>query len=183
MRLAIVSLSAVLLSGCSWLGGMSKPDNRYQNNARASYANGAPSHHMGVRGPHNPCMVYSPVQPVPQGCDPASVTLATGYNSGAVQPGGNYATGGYGSHAGNAHNVGQQAKSGPRLRKPRLRGALTLGTEKSVSGELLNFNNVGGVALYNPALFEESRVERSGVTAAGYTDTTHYEPKIYSFCK
>jgi len=145
MRLAALSVSAVLLSGCSWLGGASGPDRSYQNQS-AGYA-GAP----------NRCMVYSPVQPIPPGCNPASVTMATGYGQGAGA-GGNYTTGGYGSHAGDArhassYNNGHQQ----RVRKPKLRGSVSLGTEKSIAGSLFDFNasNVS----YNPSAFTEGFVE------------------------
>lgn len=141
MRLAALSLSAVLLSGCSWLGGMTGPDRSYHSKP-AAYA-----------GPHNPCVVYSPAQPIPQGCDPASVTMGTGY--GHMGPaGGTYTSGGYGSHVGNAHNVSGPANSGPRIKKPKLRGALSFGTEKSISGEFFNFGD-DTTLVYNPDDFAE----------------------------
>ena len=82
MRLAVCALSAVLLSGCSWLGGLGNTgqggsffgqssQSSGQFNGRYNGQNGA---FAGAQ--QNPCVVYSPRAPIPFGCDPASVTLS-----------------------------------------------------------------------------------------------------------
>ncbi len=158
MRLVALSLSAVLLSGCSWFGGNSNSQQSYHDQ-RGAYA-----------GSQNQCVVYSPAQPVPTGCDPAMVTMATGY--GQAGAGGAYTTGGYGSHVSNAGNVSSQRSGQPRLKKPKLRGSMSFGTEKSVAGTLLDFS--GALApgfAYDPTPFQEGSVEQNGdiVTSTLYT--------------
>ncbi len=179
MRLAVCSLSAILLSGCSWLGGATKPDHTFQRGQsgyahHSGYAAGNPAHMSSQMGQmrHDPCMVYSPVQPVPQGCDPAQVTLSTGYGQGGTYNS-NYTTGGYGSHAGDATYAAHKA-SGPKLRKPKLRGSLSLGTEKSFSGNLLDFTQAGALvpgAVYVPSLYDEGFTEATPteITSTRYT--------------
>ena len=86
------------------------------------------------------------------------MTIATqGQGYGAVQGGfaqkpdfSNYTSGGYGSHAANAAHAGASYKGQPpRLRKPKLRGTMSLGFEKSNSGALLPGSGFNG-AIYDP---------------------------------
>jgi len=167
MRLAALSMSAILLSGCSWLGGVASPDKNYRYNQNSyasqnSYATGAPGH-MGMRGGQNPCVIYSPVQPVPTGCDPRQVRLEgahggqQGYNQGYNMGQPTYATGGYGSHADSAHRSGSYEHAGKRVRKPRLRGSLSLGTERSVAGNILTPD--ASTFPYDPLPFNEGRID------------------------
>ncbi|MDB2437467.1 hypothetical protein N9W89_02010 [Hellea sp.] len=184
MRLAVCTLSAVLLSGCSWLGGAGNVFNGggQGHNANSSqYQYGAG---QAARGQHqyraqgNPCQVYSPQAPIPQGCHPSQVTLGTagGFPQQPNFGGGQYTSQGYGSHAGVAHQ--QAASYNPRknkLRKPRFRGSLSLGVEKSVSGSLLSFSDVGDLdpaAGYNPQNFNQVFV--NGTPADGQVTTTTY---------
>ncbi len=170
MRLAVCTLSAVLLSGCSWLGGGGNVFNGggQGHHAKSSqYQYGAGPAGRVQRGQHqyqarqNPCQVYSPQAPVPQGCHPSQVTLGTagGFPQQPNFGGGQYANQGYGSHAGVAHQ--QAANYQPRkdkLRKPRFRGSLSLGVEKSISGSLLDFNDAADIdpaASFNPQLFNQ----------------------------
>jgi len=192
MRLIVCGLSAVLLSGCSWLGGLGIGSGAHHGpQAKSSHyayggQYGAKAHN---RGGHNPCQIFSPQQPIPRGCDPASVTLATpgsqyggfpqepnfggGYGAQYGGQSGQYASQGYGSHAGVA---GQQAAHyNPRkqLRKPRWRGAMSLGVEKSFSGSLLEFASVptlDPVAGYNPQTYNEGVF--TGSPASGSTTNT-----------
>lgn len=215
MRLAVCTLSAVLLSGCSWLGGVGNVFNGggQGHHAKSSQYNyGAGQNVRSQHGQHqyqaqgNPCQVYSAQAPIPQGCHPSQVTLGTagGFpqqpSFGApAQARGQYASQGYGSHAGVAHQ--QAAHYNPRknrLRKPRFRGSLSLGVEKSISGDLLNFDKAGvsdPVASYNPQSYNEGRTEgtpaddlvteflwtanqqfdSSGVTLADITTPNQYE--------
>lgn len=167
MRLAVCTLSAVLLSGCSWLGGVGNVFNgggqgHHAKSSQYDYSGryNARSQHQ-YRAQQDPCQVYSPQAPVPQGCHPSQVTLGTagGFPQQPNFGGGQYASQGYGSHAGVAHE--QSAHYQPRknkLRKPRFRGSLSLGVEKSISGDLLDFGSVPGldpVANYNPQDFVE----------------------------
>jgi len=133
----------------------------------------------------NPCQVYSPQAPIPPGCHPSQVTLGTagGFPQQPKFGGGQYANQGYGSHAGVAHQ--QAAHYQPRknkLRKPRFRGSLSLGVEKSNSGDLLDFAQAGispaslfdpvtGTG-YNPQDFNEER--REGSEAGGLVTTTTF---------
>jgi len=188
MRLAVCTLSAVLLSGCSWLGGAG---NVFNGGGQGHHAKTAGQYEQGGRynsraqhGQHqyraqqNPCQVYSPQAPVPQGCHPSQVTLGTagGFPQQPNFGGGQYANQGYGSHADVAHQ--QAANYQPRknkLRKPRFRGSLSLGIEKSISGDLLDFASNPGldpVGNYNPQDFIEGST--SGSQASGLVTTTRF---------
>ena len=175
MRLAVCTLSAVLLSGCSWLGGAGNVFNgggQGQYGQSSQYNYGGRYKARSQHGQHqfqaqqNPCQVFSPQAPIPQGCHPSQVTLGTagGFSQTPNFGGGQYANQGFGSHAGVAHQ--QSANYQPRkgkLRKPRFRGSLSLGLEKSISGSLLDFNDAVGIdpaASYNPQIFNQ--VTRSG---------------------
>ncbi len=175
MRLAVCTLSAVLLSGCSWLGGLTGGGGHHSPQAKSAnyeyggrYTSNQQRSAQNYGAQHNPCQIYSPQQPVPRGCDPASVTLGTQggqYGGYPQQPnfgGGQYTNQGYGSHAGVA---GQQAANyNPRkqIRKPHWRGSMSLGVEKSFTGSLLEFAKVptlDPVAGYNPQVYNEGRAE------------------------
>ena len=179
MRLAVCALSAVLLSGCSWLGGMG---NLIGGQGGASY--GKTSQYGGqyasrqggyASGFQNPCVVYSPRAPIPRGCDPASVTIGAASGGFPQQPnfgGGNYASGGYGSHANVARQQAAHYQPRKRLRKPKLRGSLSLGLEKSISGDLVEALDTGIGGAYNPQAF--NRISTSGSEASGNITTTRY---------
>jgi len=160
MRLAALSISAILLSGCSWLGGAGSSGQAYQYNQanqynQNAYATGAPGH-LGFNQGQNPCTIYSPVQPVPRGCDPSQVTLAgSAFNNGPAS----FATAGFGSHVNSAHNVAERTVHEGRKRKPKLRGSLSIGTEISIDGDLLDPD--GSSFLYDPAQFVEGFVDNS----------------------
>ena len=181
MRLAVCTLSAVLLSGCSWLGGAGNVFNGggQGHHAQSShYKYNAQHGQHQYRAQHDPCQIYSPQAPVPQGCHPSQVTLGTagGFPQQPNFGGGQYASQGYGSHAGVAHQ--QAANYQPRknkLRKPRFRGSLSLGIEKSNSGDLLDFGSVPGLnpaAGYNPQDFIEGSLSGSQADGA-IVDTTY----------
>lgn len=141
MRIAICALSAVLLSGCSWLGGI--------NNVFGGHGQqGAYGHQAGQYG--------------------NAGAVKYGHNAGGAQHGQNFGggfpqqpqfgapqhvTGQYGTHAANAHKAYGHQRSTGQKRKPRLRGTFSMGLEKSNSGDLLNstfddgpFANIGGGA-------------------------------------
>jgi len=70
------------------------------------------------------------------------------------------------------------AQTGPKLKKPRLRGSLSLGIEKSNAGQLLDYAKIEGsntnvVASYNPQAFLQGPVltpnEFGGVTETTFT--------------
>lgn len=165
MRLVALSLSTVLLSGCSWLGGLGGSNNAYQYKQNP-YAQGAPAH-MGAQGGQNRCVIFSPVQPVPTGCHPSQVVVSGQHGNVSGQP--SYATGGYGSHVGEAQRVAAHASDRRGLRKPKLRGTVSFGTETSVAGNLLTPN--GSSFLYDPALFDEGYVNGTAdlITTTQYT--------------
>ena len=181
MRLASfyfsAAASAVVLSGCSWLNGPGhKQDARPHGQAYATSAQLAAQR----------CQIFSPQQPIPRGCRPEQVTLATGPAGGFpqqpqfgqpqyAQP--EYTSGGYGSAVGQNANA-RVAQTGPKLKKPRLRGSLSLGIEKSNAGQLLDYAKIEGsntnvVASYNPQAFLQGPVltpnEFGGVTETTFT--------------
>ncbi len=142
MRIAICALSAVLLSGCSWLGGINNVFTG-QNNARGAHGvYGQQAAHNGnaqrnsqknTQGQYQNFGGGFPQQP--QFGQPQQVT------------------GAYGSHAANAHQAQGTQRGTPAMRKPRLRGSLSMGFEKSVSGNILNYTSgvdTGGLGPTNP---------------------------------
>lgn len=144
------------------MGGATAPGNTYQYN-QGAYAGSTPGH-MGAYGGQNPCVIFSPIQPVPTGCHPSQVTLSgtqsanQPYNMGQSS----YATGGYGSHANSAHQVQNNLGGAPRTRKPKLRGTLSLGTERSVAGNLVTPD--ASSFLYDPTPFNEGFTDKSDPT-------------------
>ena len=181
MRLAVCTLSAVLLSGCSWLGGMGigGGQGHHAQSSHYNYNAGAQHGQHQYRAKQDPCQVFSPQAPIPQGCHPSQVTLGTagGFPQQPNFGGGQYANQGYGSHAGVAHQ--QATHYQPRknkLRKPRFRGSLSLGVEKSVSGSLLDYSKnptFDPVASYDPRDFSEGRTisTYTGLPSPGDVDT------------
>ena len=163
MRLVVCTLSAVLLSGCSWLGGAGNVFNGggQGHHAKSSqYGYGAQHGQHQYRAQQDPCQVFSPQAPVPRGCHPSQVTLGTagGFPQQPNFGGGQYASQGYGSHAGVAHQQANNYQPRKRLRKPRFRGSLSLGLEKSISGNLLDYDdfpNIDPSANYDPRAFNE----------------------------
>lgn len=193
MRIAICALSAVLLSGCSWLGNMGQGFGHQKHQQAGQY---------GAKV--NPCQVPHARAPLPRGCHPSQVTIGNGFaqqgNMGQPQQQNHFAngfsqkpqfgnahnnapqnvTGGYGSHA--AQAGAHQGKVAKGLRKPKLRGSLSLGVEKSVGGDYLDFATAGLLDPsngYNPGLtgpFDESTL--SGSIASGQTVQRQYYADI-----
>ncbi len=178
MRFVALSASVVLLAGCSWPGGFSGPGNTFQygqsgyaknNQTKNRYASSpynmtAPGH-MGAMGGQNPCVIFSPVQPIPTGCHPSQVNIQ-GQNGFGAGP--TLATGGFGSHVQSAHRVGDYAGPKDRIRKPKLRGTMSFGTEQSVAGTLVSPDAAG--FLYDPSAFAEGVTNRT----ADLLTTTEY---------
>ena len=178
MRLGSVTLSAtlsaVLLSGCSFIGGQpSKYENPYakQKAAHQGQYGQYGQQHYGQQAAGQHCQIASPRQPIPRGCRPEQVTIGTAsqgqHHRGYGAQGGfpqqpnfgqpQYADGGYGSAVGQtpalAHHTG-----GPKKRKPKLRGSLSLGVERSVGGELIQYGIRDDIDVsngYNPQNFNE----------------------------
>ena len=169
------TLSAILLSGCSFIGGQ---PSGYTN----PYAQQKAAHHgqygqqMGTQN----CQIATPQQPIPRGCRPEQVTIGTaGYGARGVQGGfpqqptfgqPQYTDGGYGSAVGQKQAMTHHAR-GPRKTKPKLRGSLSLGAERSIGGELFA-PSVNGFPGYNPQAFNEGFGE--GSQAGGSTTTTTF---------
>ena len=134
MQRASLLIPAVLLSGCSWLGGIGGNG----HNGHANY-DGARYAANGVPAPHN-CQVLTASQPIPSGCDPAQVTLAIptqGTSKTQYASTGQFISGGYGSHAHQARQHAETRKPEKRKKKPWLRGTFSFGYEKSVSGDVV----------------------------------------------
>lgn len=157
MRIAACAFSAVLLSGCSWFGG-------YGPVSGGGYYDGASSQgHYGYGSGH------------------AEVSTSNvAYGGFPQQPDfhGGYTTGGYGSHADSASDHSSHSKT-KRIKKPKLRGSLSLGWEKSGSGSLLDYNRVPGIdpeTAYNPDTFAEGTT--TGSPASGQVVQTIYTGAI-----
>ena len=169
MRLILATVSsAVLLAGCSWFGGQSTQNAQSQGRyAQGQYNQG--QHAAGAQSLGR-CQVYHAKQALPRGCHPSEVTIATSGNPYGAQSGGfpqqpnfsagygaNVATGGFGSHA----NVRRSAadyhvsdKAQPK--RPKWRGQLSVGGEKSFSGNLIDLGTNGalfpGFGNFNPPI-------------------------------
>jgi len=184
MRLVLCAVSAIALSGCSWLGGLGQNSHPSYNQSANSSAYGQ-ARSLG----HNPCQIPSAQHPIPRGCNPAAVTIATQNHHASNgfpqtpqfgQP--SYTTGQYGSHAAHASQQGANYRRDvPSLRKPKFRGTLSLGAEKSLNGEVLDYakfsiDPITGLPIdptinYDPRDFNEGRTEGS-VTSGLITQTT-----------
>ena len=178
MRLGNVTLSATLsaalLSGCSFIGG--QPTN-YKN--PFAKQNAAQNGQYGQTAGNRHCQIASPRQPIPRGCRPEQVTIGTYGAQGGFpqqpqfgQP--QYTDGAYGSAAGQTSALAQQTR-GERKRKPKLRASLSLGLEKSFEGSLVDFgirDDLSPAGGYNPQDFLQGST--SGSQASGQVVTTRY---------
>lgn len=139
---------------------------------------------------HNPCQIASPQQAVPRGCAPHQVTLATqnSYAGGFPQqpqfgqpqygqP--QSVTGGYGSHAhqAQAHRGHHGAKT-PQMRKPKLRGSLSLGLENSIQGDALDYSQID---VFDPNYTGVAQVTSTGLPSDGLVTTGTYTPVQTAF--
>jgi len=172
-RLIAGTCSAILLSGCSWLGfGGGSANQAYQANNSVRYKNSAKQYNMGsgqkVLGR---CQITSPTQPVPPGCRPEEVTLAFGGAQNYAQQG-QYTSGGYGSHVGTAQNVQAGYTPEQRFKRPRLRGQFGIEIDSSVGGQLYDSGISAGVLAYNRAQFAEAQTTGS-VTSGSIINTTY----------
>jgi len=174
MRIAVCALSAVLLSGCSWLGMGGNSHHGAKHAAKGYYGAQHGGQHAQHARQHDPCQIMAPTQPIPRGCAPHQVTVGA-HNGFPQQPNfnsGQYASGGYGSHAGNAGHHNAHAKRGPRLRKPKLRGQLSAGFEKSISGSYIDYNKITpSGAGYTASGYNQGTTSGSP-TSGSVTDTT-----------
>ncbi len=170
-----VSLSAVLLSGCSFIGGQASG---YKN----PFAKQKAAHHgqYGVQQYGQHCQIASPRQPIPRGCRPEQVTIGTaGYGQPAPAYGAQggfpqqpqfgqpqYTDGAYGRAVGQNPAMAYHTR-GPKKRKPKLRGALSFGLERSVGGDLIDYDSfsIDPIGLYNPQTYNE--VSRTGADGTG----------------
>ena len=173
MRLVACAFSAVLLSGCSWMGfgGGSSSGQQGYSAQNARYGSGGAQYNTQTgrkmaSAPLGRCQITSPTQRAPQGCRAEDVTLALGGQGGTAGQN-QYTSGGYGSHA-----QGAQAYEAPkqRLRKPKLRGQFGLEIDHSVSGNL--FAPSVSLAGYDRTIFEESTI--TGSVVGGQTIDTVY---------
>ncbi len=165
------TLSAVLLSGCSFIGGSAGPfKNPFAKQKAASHAQYG-TYNSASAGQR--CQIYSPAQPIPQGCRPEQVTLATGRPGGFAQEPNfgepsyaQYTDGAYGSAVGQHPSLAHHTAA-PKKRKPKLRGSLSLGLERSVSGSLIDYDrfSLDPIGTYNPQDFNEG--SRTGSDATG----------------
>lgn len=187
MRLAGLAVSAALISGCSYGGGVGNP--------LAGFFKGPSQGQYNANAQTTRCDIPHRQAPIPRGCRPSEVRITGGQsqsygqeNIGASNPyaGGfpqqpqfgqpQMATGGYGSHAsGNAHTSLHQGQTKPSVRRPKFRGSLELSAEQSLSGNVLDYAAVPSTpfAGYNPALYNEARTTGS-VIDGQVTNTRYY---------
>lgn len=180
MRLFACACSAVLLSGCSWLG-IGGGGHGYQaqyEGAGGRYGAQAlpvgPQNHAYTRSsaPLGHCQITSPAQRIPQGCRPEQVTLALGKQPAMYTQQAQYTTGSYGSHVGVAQSAGTAYQIEKRYKRPVLRGQLSLGFDRSIGGDIYDPGTNGSAASYNRAAFVEGSTE--GSIAGGQVITTTY---------
>ena len=185
----VLGAGVVLLGGCSWLPGKSHGAG-YQGAGYQNAGHYGAQHHAaqfgGQYAPHHAalapghCQIPHAQAPVPPGCDPAAVTVGLGTFAQSPQFAGgygaaNYATGGYGGATGGQAIRYADVKKTGALRKPKWRGQLALGVEKSFSGNFFDFDAAGEVspdAFYDPSAFFEGTVE--GSQAEGQIRTTDF---------
>ena len=145
MRIAICALSAVLLSGCSWLGGI--------NNVFGGQGQqGAYGHQAGQYGNAGAVKYGHNAGGAQHGQSAHGQNFGGGFPQqpqfGAPQ----HVTGQYGTHAANAHQAYGNQRSAVQKRKPRLRGTFSMGFEKSFGGDILDYSsgvNVGELGPLN----------------------------------
>jgi hypothetical protein len=165
-------------------------------------ASGAKGHYQNAYSA-DPCRLPHRQAPIPRGCHPSQVTYgpSPSYGGNAYGPAGSqggsyaggfpqkpqfgapshqghpqYATGGYGSHAaGNQYTQLHQGGNGAQKRRPRFRGALDLGIDRSVSGDILTNAAFPTEPFtgYNPANYNEARTEGS-IAQGEVTDYRYY---------
>ena len=193
MRLGSLTLSAtfsaVLLSGCSFIGGQSsKHANPYAKQKAASHGYYAQRGQFGQHFATQNCQIASPRQPIPRGCRPEQVSIGTPTKTyphgGYAAKGGfpqqpsfgepQYTNGGYGQAVGQNKSLSYHA-SGPKKRKPKLRGFMSLGAERSVSGNVFDHGERDDIVFtngFNPQDFNESFSQ--GVQAEGSITSVTY---------
>ncbi|MEP4052935.1 MAG: hypothetical protein ABJN22_11890 [Litorimonas sp.] len=177
------TLSAFLLSGCSFIGGQ---PSGYKNPFAKQKAANQGQYSQQAYGQH--CQIATPRQPIPRGCRPEQVTIGTApqgqYQQGYGAQGGfpqqpqygqpQYADGAYGSAVGQSPAM-KHHTVGPKKRKPKLRGSLSLGLERSVSGELIEYgirDDLDPRLGYNPQDFNEG-FSVGSQTEGNITTTTY----------
>ena len=177
-------MSAILLSGCSFIGG--QPSGYKNPYAKQKIAHqGQYGQQMAARN----CQIATPRQPIPRGCRPEQVTIGTagyGQQRGAYGAQGGfpqqpsfgqpqYTDGAYGSAVGQKSAALGHHTSGPKKRKPKLRGSLSIGAEKSIDGNLIDPDIRGIIGVdggYNPQTFNQGFSD--GTAASGFVTTTSF---------
>lgn len=179
-----VTLSAALLSGCSFITGQS---GQYKNPFAKANSAQQGQYHQASAAQH--CQIATPRQPIPRGCRPEQVTIGVrsqgqafggpnyGINGFPQQPQfgqPQYTDGAYGSAVGQTAALSYHTPNSKK-RKPKLRGSLSIGVEKSLSGDIVDprlRGLIGTDGAYNPQVYNEGSV--SGSQADGLVTTTRY---------
>lgn len=129
MRIAICALSAVLLSGCSWLGGVNNVFGGHSGYANKGHQSGQYGQvNYGARGGNHAAQ------------NQYGQNFGGGFPQQPQYGAPTEVTGQYGTHVANAGQAYGSQRQGQVRRKPKLRGSLSLGIEKSYSGDLLDFS-------------------------------------------
>lgn len=198
MRLGTVTLSttlsALLLSGCSFIGGKPKPyENPYAKHKAAQYGQTAYGQN---------CQIATPRHPIPRGCRPEQVTIgvkpqAQNYGAPSYATNGfsqqpqfgqpQYTDGAYGSAVGQTPAVAHHT-SGPKKRKPKLRGSFSIGAEKNFAGSVLDYEkrlapDIDMLGVYDPQVFQSgffSASDNGGTIETIYTANEQFADDIYN---
>lgn len=185
------TLSAALLSGCSFVGGQSTNNGNSYAKQYAAHASQYGNQRYGQHADARNCQVATQRQYAPRGCGPEQVTRGPsaqnnhqGHNRGYGAQGGfaqqpqfgqpQYADSGFGSAVGQTSAVAHHT-SEAKKRKPKLRGSLSIGIDQSVDGELLkngSRDEINPIFHYDPQAFNESFVR--GAQSSGNVTTTTY---------
>ncbi|HHL42926.1 MAG TPA: hypothetical protein ENJ42_04850 [Hellea balneolensis] len=173
MRFVACALSAVLLSGCSWMGfgGQNRGHYTASNQYGVRYAQSKHNAAYGLRPQMGPCQITAPTQPIPRGCRAEQVTLALVQTQPAAQYG-QYTTGAYGSQVGASEQKPSYSAGGPKLRKPKLRASFGLEIDHSVSGTLYDPGLSANVLAYDRNLYAEGTA--TGSVGSGQVVSTVY---------
>jgi hypothetical protein len=177
MRLVLCAVSAIALSGCSWLGGVSHNGSqngyaKHSSQQNSQRYNGSARYNQGVYGQNQ----YAQNQSVNRGA-------TNGFPQQPQFGEPTFTSGNYGTHAASAQKHGAYfRRDQTKLRKPKFRGSLSLGGEKSFSGDALNYNTFPTIPAsglpsdptvnYIPNAFAEGST--TGSVASGQVVQTSY---------
>lgn len=121
-----------------------------------------PSHPTYTSQTYRPnCQIYSPTQPIPPGCHPSQVELIITKAKTQARPARSPTISTRKAYNPDNHTSLTERRT---LRKPRLRGTLSIGAEKHINGTFLDYARSGHATIpmsYDPDDFTEISMEGS----------------------